>query len=359
MSDAPRPSVRLLAAVAVLAIVAVVATLGWTMQMRSAAQKDMTDSGLAIMLSHATPKLDDTDFVLVDADGDMLADLPAEADQIIKPDPLVFSFIAEASEDTSEEPSESDGQAGWEELLAALAESTGRNVEFAQFTKSDDQLATLRQGELHIVALNTGAVQPAVERCGFVPICALGQADGSFGYTMKIIAPASSDIKSPADLRGRRVTFTRPISNSGFKAAFVLLMDQYDMLPERDYQWTFSLDHDKSIQFVASGQTDAASVASDLLARAIATGLVDADSIRTIYESERFPPATIGVPYNLDPELRAAVEQALVDFDWSGTSLEEKLGPMGVARFVPVNYKDDWANIRRIDQSIDNARQGN
>ena len=37
-------------------------------------------------------------------------------------------------------------------------------------------------------------------------------------------------------------------------------------------------------------------------------------------------------------------------------SLQQELGTMGVTRFVPVNYKNDWANIRRIDQSIDRAR---
>ena len=356
MSDASRLSVRFLVVVATVAVVAVVVTLGWTMQLRSQVEKDSTSKLLARLLSHTTPKLADSGFVLVDKDGDLVADTPTEADQIVTPDPLVFSYIAEMPEDTGEEAAEVDRGAAWQVLLDALAKDTGRQVEFAQFNESDEQLAAFRDGKLHIMALNTGAVPAAVERCGFVPLCTLGQADGSFGYTMKIIVPASSNIKTPADLRGRTIAFTKPSSNSGFKAAFVLLMDKYDMLPERDYQWILSGSHDLSIQRIVAKKADAASVASDLLARAIAAGQVEEGSIRTIYESERFPPATFGVAYNLSPELRQHIEQALLSLDWQGTPLEATLGPMGATRFVAVNYKDDWANIRRIDQSIERVR---
>lgn len=356
MSDASRVSGRFLAILVVLAAVVVVATLGWTTHMQSQTEKGLAGKILARMLSQPTPKLDNGGFVLVDADGDLVADTPAEADQLISPDPLVFSYVAEMPDPASAAPSESDRQAAWQALLDALAEGTGHHIQFAHFDASNDQLAAFRERELHITALNTGAVPAAVERCGFVPLCTLGQADGSYGYTMKIIVPASSDIKSLADLRRRKITFTNPNSNSGFKAAFTLLMDEQGMLPERDYQWILSGSHDLSIQRVAAGKTDAAPVASDMLARAIATGEVDGDSIRTIYESERFPPATIGVPYNLDPELRKSIEEVLVRFDWQGTPLEAKLGPMNAARFVAVNYKDDWANTRRIDQSIERVR---
>ena len=285
------------------------------MNVQSSAQKKVESRTLSVMLSHATPKPEASGFVLVDAGGDLVADLPTDPDQIVSPDPIVFSYIAEMPEAANEAISEDDRRAVWQELLDALADGTGRRVEFKHFGESDEQLAAFRRGELHIVALNSGAVQAAVEGGGFVPLCTLGKADGSYLHTMKIIVPAGSRVTSPADLRGHRLTFTRPISNSGFKAALILLMDQYDMLPERDYEARFSLGHDKSIQLVATGETDAAPVASDLLARAVATGQVKEDAIRTIHESERFPPAAIGVPYNLAPELRGQIEQVFVHFD--------------------------------------------
>ena len=75
----------------------------------------------------------------------------------------------------------------------------------------------------------------------------------------------------------------------------------------------------------------------------------------SIHESERFPTATIGVAYNLKPEMRAAIQTTLLEFNWEGTGLEKEFGPE-LTKFVPVKYKDDWAKIRRIDQVIAQAR---
>jgi phosphonate transport system substrate-binding protein len=219
----------------------------------------------------------------------------------------------------------------------------------------DKQLEALRNGELHIAGLNTGIVPPAVQRDGFVPLCTLGRDDGSFGYTMQFLVPAGSPIKKMEDIKGHKVTFTRLDSNSGCKAPLVLLMDQYKMIPERDYQWGFSQGHEDSVRHVANKDFDVAPVASDVLARMVEKGEVEKDAYRSIHESERFPPATIGVAYNLKPELRDAIKTTLLDFKWEGTGLEKEFGPEAT-KFVPVNYKNDWANIRRIDQAISQAR---
>jgi hypothetical protein len=61
--------------------------------------------------------------------------------------------------------------------------------------------------------------------------------------------------------------------------------------------------------------------------------------------------------YNLSPELRTAIHDALVDFSLKGTGLEGEFGA-DVTKLVPVNYKDDWANTRRIDQVVAQAGAG-
>jgi phosphonate transport system substrate-binding protein len=172
---------------------------------------------------------------------------------------------------------------------------------------------------------------------------------------MQFLVPASSPIKKMEDIKGHKVTFTRLDSNSGCKAPLVLLLDKYKMLPERDYQWGFSLGHEDSVKHVAAKEFDVAPVASDVLARMVEKGEVDTNAYRSIYESERFPPATIGVAYNLKPEMRDTIQATLLEFDWDGTGLEKEFGPE-VTKFVPVIYKDDWANIRHIDRVIAQAR---
>src|SRR5262249_35980938 len=169
-----------------------------------------------------------------------------------------------------------------------LTGKTGKKIKFVHFTSAEEQLAALKNGELHIAALNTGIVPTAVQRDGFVPICTFGRDDGTFGYTMQFLVPKDSRIKTIEDIRGHKVVFTRLDSNSGFKAPLVLLMDdQHRMMPDRDFQWGFSQAHEDSIRGVAKKEIEVAPVASDILKRMEDKGEVDAGAVRSIYESER------------------------------------------------------------------------
>ena len=46
------------------------------------------------------------------------------------------------------------------------------------------------------------------------------------------------------------------------------------------------------------------------------------------------------------------MKQTFKDFKWEGTGLEKEFGATEVTAFVPVNYKDDWSLIRRIDDAM-------
>jgi phosphonate transport system substrate-binding protein len=277
-----------------------------------------------------------------------VADSPADPAKCIAPEVLVFSFVAGEAESVPQE--------AWQQLLAQLADKTGKEVKYVHYDTADEQLAALAKGDLHIAGLNTGIVPAAVRRSGFVPLCTFGHDDGSYGYTMQLLVPAGSPIKDITDIKGHKVTFTRPDSNSGCKALLVLLKDEHGLQPDRDYAWGFSMGHEESIQGVAAKEFEAAPVASDILARMVEKNEVDANAFRSIHESERFPPATIGIVHNLAPELRTAIGETLLAFDLRGTGLEGEFGA-DVTRFVPVNYKNDWANARRIDQLIAQARK--
>jgi phosphonate transport system substrate-binding protein len=338
---------RILAIVLPVALVGLVA-YWWSSTLESKARNELASNVVGKMfVSEAMPTKSAMAFA--DEDRDLVADPPTDPAKLIQPDELVFSYVA-----TEEDPIADDT---WKELTAAIETKTGKKVKIAHYTKVDDQMADLAKGKLHIVGLNTGLVPSAVEREGFVPLCALGKADGSFGYTMQLLVPAGSPIKDPAQIKGHKVTFTRLDSNSGCKAPLVLLKEKYNLLPERDYQWGFSLGHEDSIKRVAAKELEVVAVASDILARMVENKEVDPAAFVSIYKSERFPPATIGYAYNLTPELRDGIRETLLTFEWKGTGLEKQFGPEGKEKFVPVNYKDDWANTRRIDQVIAEARK--
>ncbi len=278
-----------------------------------------------------------------DADGDLVADPPADPAKCLDPPELKFTAVA------SDDPEKA--AAAYKDLLAHLSRAVGRPVTYAADVPStEDQVAAVRDGRLHVTAFNTGLVAGAVNTAGFVPLFAPADDAGAFGYEMAVVVPKDGPAKSPADLRGQLVGLTALSSNSGGKAPLVVLHDEFGLRPGRDYRFTFTGDQQRSIEDVVAGRLAAACVASDILAREVAAGRVKADAVRTIYSSKSFPPLCFGVPHNLSPELAAKLKGGFESFRFAGTTVAP-LFP-GKAKFAPVNYKLDWSFVRHIDDSL-------
>jgi hypothetical protein len=91
----------------------------------------------------------------------------------------------------------------------------------------------MRSGRLHVAAVNAGGNPTAVNCAGLVPFAMMAAKDGSFGYEMEIIVPADSPAKTPADLKGRKMAFTAPTSNSGYKAPVAILEADYKLVARK------------------------------------------------------------------------------------------------------------------------------
>lgn len=269
-----------------------------------------------------------------DADGDLIADPPHA---VRTPDTLRVTYLSEAEGVAPEQITT---------LAEALASATGVPAEPVAFSDSDEALLALSAGELDVVGFNTGNVPRAVNAAGFVPVAAPASQGQPAEYRMVVAVPAASDIQTLADLAGRTVAFTRPGSNSGYKAPLVLLIEQAGLTPPLDYRWTFSLSHQASIAGLAKGTYDVIATASDLLDAAVEEGTIAADAFRVIYESEAFPVAAIGYAHDLDPALAEPIAEALLAFEPTGPAADAFVGADGMQ---PVDFKDDFALIRKID----------
>jgi phosphonate transport system substrate-binding protein len=278
---------------------------------------------------------------LVDENGDLVADAPADSSEWLDPDTLIFAYTP------VEDPEVYRGV--WSEFLDHLSKVTGKPVQFFPVQSNAAQLEAMRAGRLHVAGYNTGSNPIAVNCAGFVPFAMMAGADGSFGYEMEIITHADSDIEEVPDLAGRTLAFTSPTSNSGFKAPSALLKGEFGLTADTDFQTTFSGAHDASILGVFNKDYEAASIANSVKARMIERGLIDPDQIRVVYRSQTFPTTGYGHVYNLDPELAASVREAFFSFDWTGTALETEFSKSGEAQFIPITYEEYWAVIRTID----------
>jgi phosphonate transport system substrate-binding protein len=274
-----------------------------------------------------------------DRNGDLVADAPADPKQLVNPSTLIFAYT----------PVEDPAMyaKAWDGFIKHMEKTTGKKVVFFPVQSNAAQIEAMRSGRLHVAGFNTGSVPIAVNCAGFVPFAIMGTPDGQFGYQMEIIVPADSAIKTPADLKGKKVAFTSPTSNSGFKAPSAILAADFNLVADRDFTPVFSGKHDNSVIGVANKDYDAAAIANEVMFRMFDRKVVDRAKIRSIYKSETFPTTGYGYVYNLDPKLVGQVKDAFFTFPWEGSALKAEF--KNEDRFLPIAYQKDWSVIRKID----------
>ena len=207
----------------------------------------------------------------------------------------------------------------------------------------------MRSGRLHIAGFNTGSNPLAVNCAGFNPFTIMASSDGNFGYEMEIITYPGSGIESVEDIKSKKLAFTSPTSNSGFKAPSAILKADFDMVSERDFEPVFSGKHDNSILGVANKDYPAASIANSVMSRMIERDVIKADQVISIYKSQTFPTTGFGVAHNLHPDLKEKVREAFFSFEWDGTSLQREFEKSNEGQFLEMTYKEFWEVIRKID----------
>jgi phosphonate transport system substrate-binding protein len=281
----------------------------------------------------------DLDRMYCDRDGDLVADAPTDPKALLNPSVLVFAYT----------PVEDPAVYGkvWDGFIKHMEKTTGKKVVFFPVQSNAAEIEAMRSGRLHIAGFNTGSNPIAVNCAGFVPFAIMGGKDGQFGYEMEIIVPSDSAIKTPADMKGKKVAFTEPTSNSGFKAPSAILKADFNLEKDRDFTAVFSGKHDNSVIGVANKDYDAAAIANEVMFRMFERKVVDGAKIRSIYKSETFPTTGYGYAYNLDPALVEKIKQAFFTFAWEGSALKAEFKEQD--RFVPITYKKDWNIIRKID----------
>jgi phosphonate transport system substrate-binding protein len=302
------------------------------------ARKSKEEAGKAVMnaVGPRAPRVLNPRFV--DADEDLVADVPKDEAKQLDPAVLTFSYVG----------GDAIGSAGvWKELTDHLAKVTGKKVEYLHAATVDEQLRQLRDGKLMVTVINSGAVPLAVNECGFVPAYTMGDEE----YMMDIIVPADSPMQTLEDLRGEHtLTLVEPKSNSGYKVP-LLLLAEHGLRVESDFYIRLSMGQKASIAGIASKQYEAAAVASDLLQREVSAGTIKPDQYRVIFHSKPYPQAAVGYAYNLKPDLAAKVRDAFASFAWKGTELEKQFAAGKQGKFAQTRYKENWAEVRKVVDS--------
>lgn len=271
-----------------------------------------------------------------DADGDLVADLPADPAKWRNPRTLVWAYAP------IEEPAVYASL--FKTFTRHLESCLGRQIVYFPVQSSKAEIDAMRAGRLHFAGFSTGPTVEAVNRAGAVPFAAKGVGDTVRGYTLIAIVRADSPFHSLGALKGRRVAHASPFSNSGHLAPQVFFPAE-GLTPGLDYQPIMSGGHDKSIQGVVSGDYDMAAVASDVLDRLVERQMVRRDDLRVIYTSGLFPTSSFAHAHDLAPSLVAEMKRCFFNFEFTG---EMKSEFRGDERFLPIRYDRDWRSVRAV-----------
>jgi phosphonate transport system substrate-binding protein len=284
----------------------------------------------------ACPNRGDLDEAYCDANKDLTADTPADPSKQKTPNTLVFTFTP------VEDPAVYDRT--FRPFTQYLSQCTGKRVMFFQVQSNAAEIEAMRSGRLHVGGFSTGPTAFAVNIAGAVPFAVIGSAKGFEAYNVLLIVKKDSPIRKMADLKGKKVAHTSPSSNSGHLAPMALFPAQ-GVTPGTDYKPVFSGKHDQSIMGVASGDYDAAAVASDVFDRMVERGVIKAADFRIIYRSENFPTQSFAYAHDLAPAFRDKMLKCFYDFRFTD---EMKKAFAGNDRFVPIDYKRDYAIVRDV-----------
>ncbi len=282
----------------------------------------------------------DLDVRYCDADGDLVADTPTNAKELLDPNPLIFSYTP------VEDPSVYENV--FTEFMKYLSQKTGKQVRWYGAESYAAQVEAMRSGRLHVAGISTGPTVFGVNLAGYVPFSIMCKGDGTFGYKLQLITHKDTNIKQVKDLKGRKVAHVTPTSNSGNQAPRALFKDM-GVTPDVDYNVIYSGKHDNSIMGVANKDYDAAPIASSVLDRMAQKGVVKREDLRVIWESDPFPTTSYGMAHNLKPDLQKKIREAFLTFDWKGTGLEKEFGKQA-DKFCPITFKEQWRPIRIIQK---------
>jgi phosphonate transport system substrate-binding protein len=293
-------------------------------------------TALSVEAQDVCPSRGQLDTIYCDADGDLVADVPQDPTKQKDPSALIFAYS----------PSENPAVYAhvFQPLLDHLGQCTGKRMIYYPVQSNTAQIEAFRAGRLHIALMATGAVGFAVNHGGANPVVALGTEAGVFGYRVYMVVKADSPYKKMSDLKGKKIAHTSPASNSGNLAPRVFFPAE-GLKPDEDYKPLMSGGHDRSIIGVASGDYDAAAVASDIYDRMLARGEVKAGQLRVIWQSDVFPTSSYSIAYDLKPELASKLKNCFVDFKFPD-AFKKEYAPAD--RFLPMTYKETWRSIRDV-----------
>lgn len=170
-----------------------------------------------------------------------------------------------------------------------LGEHLGLKVETFQGEDYNMMIEAMRSKKIDITTYGPFGYIIATERSGAKLMAVMGNGPGSEGRSV-IIVPKDSPVQNVQELKGKSFLFADPASTTGHLYPRATLMKQLgianDEIPTFFSNVSFSGGHDKTLLAIANGDADAGATCGTCIEMFAKTGIVKAEDVRVIAESD-------------------------------------------------------------------------
>ncbi len=246
--------------------------------------------------------------------------------------------------------SPADTYASYSRFLGRMGALLGDQVQFVQRRTYGEVNDLLLSGQLDAALVCTGGfLELESRRPGAVEVLAVPVIGGKTTYHSDLIVPAASQARSLADLAGRRFAFTDDLSLSGYLYVASQLRERGLDHGRFFASAIFTRSHDRSIEAVAKGLVDGASVDSLVLESLLARDPGLAARVRVIHRSPPFGVMPVVAPVTLPVETRRKLGAVLLELHLDPEAAKA-LQAVGIERFVapPPGHYSDAARVTEL-----------
>jgi phosphonate transport system substrate-binding protein len=226
-------------------------------------------------------------------------------------------------------------------LQEYLSKAMGRPVKLEAPDRYADTVARLEDGTYDFACLGALMYVRSHSKLGVIPLV---QRSSDLQFHSVFITGAASDIRSLADLKGKKFAFGDVNSASGHLIPYRELL-KAGINPDKDLTTQYSGAHTVTAALVESGAVDAGALDETVLNSMISTGKISAGKIRIFYTSKPFVDYVYVARKGVSQAEREKFTQALLELK-EGKE-DSVLKVLRAKKFVAAN-DDEYESMREI-----------
>lgn len=240
-------------------------------------------------------------------------------------------------------------------LLTTLESTLKRRVELSMPSSYGAVIEGLLRGTVDVAELGPASYASLMARAPAVEVfAALAAADSPASgrpgtYHALLLTQAHSGLDSVAQLKGKRLSLTDPVSTTGALLPSAAILQLTGHALEAHFgSVSYAGSHDRALQALSRGRVDAAFVASTRLKEALRTGQVQAGEFQELWRSPPVPTNPYVLRTRLCADLKAGVRHSFVQ---PSAGHEAMYRRMGTGPFVAASATDYRAIVELLSAS--------